>query len=51
MTGNRDDHGFEGSWRRYPPPRNALLSELIAEYAENIFCWPASARRDGAESA
>ncbi len=30
MTENRDDHGFDGPWWRYPPLRNALLSSVIA---------------------
>lgn len=50
--GSCSDDGFEGSWWRYPPLRNALLAGLIAgtgfllahlglipERIENVFYW------------
>ncbi len=54
MTEKDDDNGFDGTWWRYPPLRNALFSGLIAgigfalahlgfiaEGAENFFYWVA----------
>ncbi|MEW6330480.1 MAG: cation-translocating P-type ATPase [Pseudomonadota bacterium] len=52
MSKEHEEGGFDGSWWRYPPLRNALLSGLIAgtgfvlahlgfiaESVENVFYW------------
>lgn len=56
MQENQNETGFAGSWRRYPPLRNALIAGLIAgvgftlayfgfiaERVENVFYWIAIA--------